>query len=202
MSHQAHPTITGPAFLVLVSNDVFEVRIRVLCQEALNEISGFVRRKSHEHPNLINIAGVQTDRMPSLRSTIPELQEVVGALRRSSHLARSLQTEKQQINHQTIVLEHETRELQATNQPIAVGMVHVLIAQLDVVLGGYVVGQVMVHDQTKQSVQQSKIDLLVDLGQFSLDHHVGFALGSLPNVGQVVDSLRPLVRQERRNFGV
>ena len=60
----------------------------------------------------------------------------------------------------------------------------------------------MIEDQTKQTVQQRQIDLLVDLGQDSLHHDVALALARLPDVRQVVDALTPLVDEKRGRLRV
>lgn len=62
--------------------------------------------------------------------------------------------------------------------------------------------QVVVHDQTKQAVKQSQVDLLEDLGELRLHHDVALALARLPHLVQVVDALAPLVGEQRRRFRV
>jgi hypothetical protein len=62
--------------------------------------------------------------------------------------------------------------------------------------------QVVVHDETQETVEKSEIDLFVDLRQLSFHQDVAFSLASFPNFVQVVDSLTPLVDEERSGFGI
>ena len=61
--------------------------------------------------DLVDVAGVETDRVTRLSDSVLELQEVVGQLRRPSHLACSLQAEDKQIEYEAVVLKDEIREL-------------------------------------------------------------------------------------------
>ena len=54
--HQPHPRVTWPAFLVAVSDDILEVRVGLLGQEALDEVSGLVRGEAEEDPDPINVS--------------------------------------------------------------------------------------------------------------------------------------------------
>ena len=65
-----------------------------------------------------------------------------------------------------------------------------LVVDDDVVLGSHVVGDVVVDNQSQQSVEQSQIDLLIELLEPGLHHHVALALTRLPHFVQVVDSCR------------
>ena len=79
---------------------------------------------------------------------------------------------------------------------------HTLVGQDDVVLRRDVVRQVVVENEAQQAVEQCQVDLLVYLGQNGLHHDVALALAGLPDVRQVVDTLAPLIHQERRRLGV
>ena len=61
-----------------------------------------------------------------------------------------------------------------------------------VVLGCYIISQVVVQDEAQKTIEQSQIDLLVDLRKHSLHEHVAFTFASLPDIGQVIDALAPL----------
>jgi hypothetical protein len=137
-----------------------------------------------------------------LSLAITELQEVVGALRRTSNLTGSLRAQKKKIQNKTVKLEDERRELQTTDHTITVDMVHVFVCQLDVVLCRDVIRQVVVHNQPEKRVQECKLHLLVDLGELCLDHDIAFAILRLPHSVKIVDSLGPLVNQQWRNLGV
>jgi len=66
-----------------------------------------------------------------------------------------------------------------------------------VVLSGDVVGQVVIQNQAKQSIEKGQIDLFIDLRKNGLHKHVAFALASLPDIGQIIDALAPLRRQTK-----
>ena len=60
----------------------------------------------------------------------------------------------------------------------------------------------MIEDETQQSVEQGEINLLVYLRGNSLHQDIAFTLAGLPDVGQVVDYLAPLVDQQRWRLGI
>lgn len=45
MFHQSHPSITGPAFLIVIAHNVLIVGIRVLSQVPLDQISRLICRE-------------------------------------------------------------------------------------------------------------------------------------------------------------
>ena len=61
-------------------------------------------------------------------------------------------------------------------------MVHILVVDDHVILGGHVVGNVVVHDQPEQPVEQGQVNLFVELLEVALHHHVAFPVRCLPNV--------------------
>ena len=79
---------------------------------------------------------------------------------------------------------------------------HTLVRQHRIVLRRDIVSQVVVQNQTQQTIEQREIDLLVHLRENRLHEHVALALARLPDVGQVVDALAPLVHEQRRWLGV
>lgn len=64
--HQSHSSITRPALLVVVANDVLIVRIGMLGEVALNEVSRFFRVEAEEDPDSIDVSTIQTNRMRCL----------------------------------------------------------------------------------------------------------------------------------------
>lgn len=42
MLHEAHAGVSGPAFLVIIANDVFIVGVRVLCQVTLDQVPSLI----------------------------------------------------------------------------------------------------------------------------------------------------------------
>ena len=151
MTHEPHPGVARPAFLVLVPNYILKIRIRLLRQEPLNEVSRFIGSESEEDPNFIHVSRVEPYGMPRLRCAIPELEEIIRLLWRwrASNFACSLQAKQQQIDDQAVELEHEGRELQTTNQAVRICVVHILIIQLNIVFRSDVIGQIVIHDKSQ-----------------------------------------------------
>mmetsp|Transcript_15391 Transcript_15391/g.46047 ORF Transcript_15391/g.46047 Transcript_15391/m.46047 type:complete len:239 (-) Transcript_15391:180-896(-) len=174
----------------------------MLGEVALDELFCLLGREAEEDVQLVHVATVETDRVLGLGLQIAEGQKVVGQLGRAGHLACALQTEQQYVQQEAVVLHNERTELQATNQPVGVGVRHVLERELDVVLGGHVVSDVVVKHQTQQQIQQSQIHLLVQAVELRLQHHHARAIRRVPRLVQVVDALTPLVDQEGWRLGV
>ncbi len=63
-----------------------------------------------------------------------------------------------------------------------------LIVDDNVVFGRHVIGDVVVDDETKQSVEKRQIDLLVHLLKVRLQHDVTLPFTGVPHVLQVVDT--------------
>lgn len=81
-------------------------------------------------------------------------------------------------------------------------MSHVLVCKHSVVLGSDIIGQVVIENQPKQTIEEGQIDLLIDLREHRLHQNIAFAVICLPNISQVVNSLTPLVNQERWGLGI
>ena len=75
--HQTHATVARPALLVHIPHDVLVVRIRVLRQEALNQILRLFRREAEHHVHLIHVSCVQADRVARLRFRVVEAAVLV-----------------------------------------------------------------------------------------------------------------------------
>ncbi len=76
----------------------------------------------------IDVTGVEPDRVASFSGGIPILQEVVGHLRGSSHLAGSMETENEQIKDKAVVLEDESRKLKTADETKSIDMSHILVS--------------------------------------------------------------------------
>ena len=63
-----------------------------------------------------------------------------------------------------------------------------LVVDDDVVFGGHVISNVVVHNEPEQPVEEGQINLLVDLLIPRLQHHVTLSLTGVPHVVQVVDA--------------
>lgn len=157
-----------------------------LVRPLANSFSGKI--SPEEDVNAINIATEQPDGMTNLRSDILERQEVVGHLRRSRHLTRSLQAQHKKIQHKAVVLRDERRELKTPNDAVAVRVIHVFVSNHDVVLRGHVIGDIVIDNQPQQSIEKRQINLLVQLLELRLQQNVAFAFRHLPNILKIVDT--------------
>ena len=160
MLHAPHSAIAGPAHLVGVADDILVVGIRILREEPLDQILGVLLAKAEDHDEAVQVPAVQADGVPELRVHILEGQELVGQLRRPGDLRGPGQTQHQQVQDHAVVLEDEGSELQALDQTVRVGVVHVLVVDDNVVLRSHVVCDVVIDDQSEQSVQQREVHLL------------------------------------------
>ena len=149
MFDQPHSTVSWPAALVVVSDDIVVCRIRVCREIALDEIASFICSEAEQNVQTINITRVKSDGMTSLRRGIAILKEVVWHLRRACHLAGSLKAKNEQIQYEAVVLENKGRELKTTNEAKRINMGHVLVCQGCVVLGGYVIGKIVIQNEAK-----------------------------------------------------
>ena len=86
MLHAPHSAISRPTHLVGVADNVLIVRIRVLCQEPLDEILGVLLAEAEDHDEAVKVSAVQSDRMPQLCVHVLEGQELVGELWRPGDL--------------------------------------------------------------------------------------------------------------------
>lgn len=50
----------------------------------------------------------------------------------------------------------------------------------------------MIKDKTEQTIEQSQINLLVDLREHSLHQDITLSFTGLPDISEIVDSLTPL----------
>ena len=81
-------------------------------------------------------------------------------------------------------------------------MGHVLVRDDHVVLRRDVIRDVVVDDEAEQAVEHGEVNLLKHLLEFGLEHDDALAVVGVPHVGEVVDTLAPLVHQQRRRLSV
>lgn len=74
----------------------------------------------------VDVSTVQADGVSTLCSTVLEAEEIIGHLWRSSHFTGTVETQNEQVHHQPIVLHNEGGKLQASDDAVGVGVVHVL----------------------------------------------------------------------------
>ena len=63
-----------------------------------------------------------------------------------------------------------------------------LVVDDDVVLGRHVIGDVVVDDETQESVEKRQIDFLVHFLVLGLEHHITLPLSCVPHILEIVDS--------------
>ena len=63
-----------------------------------------------------------------------------------------------------------------------------LVVDGDVVLCRHVVSYVVIKDKTQQPVQQRQVNLLVQLVEACLQHHIALSLRRIPDIGHVIDA--------------
>lgn len=97
MLHEPHSSVSWPALLIIVAHHVLIVRIRVLSQIALNEVSSLLMGEAKQYMNPIYIPRIKPDWMPSLNFCVPVSNEFVWHLWWASNLAGSSQPKKQKI---------------------------------------------------------------------------------------------------------
>ena len=200
--HQAHTRVAWPTLAVIVPDHVLIVRVGVLGQVALDQVLTLLRRQPQQQVQLVDVAAVETDRVALLRRHVAKSEKLIGHGGWPRDLGGAREPEDQEIEHQPVVLHDEGRELQPAQQPVRVGVVHVLEGDVDIVLGGHVVGEVVVDDEAQQPIKQRQVDLLVHLGELRLDAHDAVALGRVPHVLEVVDAQAPLVDEQWRRLCV
>lgn len=157
----------------------------------------------------VDVAGVEANGMSGFGGTITVLEEVVRELQRTGHFTGTLEAEDEEIEDEAIVLEDESGELKTTDEAISVGVRHVykelvspcnesdpnvltFVREDRVVLRRDVVHQVVVKDETEEAVEKGEVNLLVHAREGGLHHDVALAVGSLPDVCEVIDTLTPL----------
>lgn len=97
MLDQTHATIPRPATLVVVADDIVICRIWVRTEVTLDEIAGLLRSEAEENVDPVDVSGIQPNGVPCLGSGVAILQEVVGHLRWTCHLACTLQPEDEDV---------------------------------------------------------------------------------------------------------
>lgn len=90
-------------------------------------------------------------------------------------------------------MEDERGELHALNDTVEVGVVHVFEADHHVVFGRHVVRDVVIYNQSQQTIQEQQIDLLIYLIQLGLEEHQRLSLTHIPDTMEVVDPLTELI---------
>ena len=98
---------------VIIPDDVVVHGVSVCAEVPRGEIARLFRSEPEENRNPIDVAGVGSDGW-----RVAVLQEIVRQLRRSSHLAGTLQTQDDQVRYETLGLENEGGELKTTDETV------------------------------------------------------------------------------------
>ena len=139
MLDQAHAAVPWPAFFVVVADDILIVWIWVFCEEALDKISRILFVKLKNYVNLVDIAHVQAYRVAYFSFHVLETHKLIRLIYWTCKLKSPLLSKHTQVKHQSIVLEHKARELEASNKAVRISVTHVLVRYNNVVLCRHVV---------------------------------------------------------------
>ncbi len=90
--------------------------------------------------------------------------------------------------------------MEAHDNTVKVGMIHVFEIDADVVFSGHVISDVMVDDKPEESIQESEIDLLIYFIEAGLEQDKRLSFSGIPSTMQVIDALAVLVEQEWWGF--
>jgi hypothetical protein len=112
----------------------------------LNQLPGFLLFKLKKDKEPVNIPAVHANRMSLLSSFVLEAHELIGLLGRASQIGCARESQRQQIQDQTVVLENEGGKLQTLEDSVRVCVVHVFVSQHYVVFSCHVVSDVVVNN--------------------------------------------------------
>ena len=85
--------------------------------------------------------------------------------------------------------------MQPSNQTIRIDMIHIFVIQHNVGFGDAVIRDIVINNKLHQSTQQGQFEFVVQFIECRLHHDGTFALRSLPNICEIVDSLTPFVNE-------
>ncbi len=74
----------------------------------------------------VHITREESDGVTSFRLYVLEGEEVIGHLWWSSHLAGALQPQHKKVQYQPVILDYKGGKLETTDDPVRVGVIHVL----------------------------------------------------------------------------
>ena len=61
-------------------------------------------------------------------------------------------------------------------------MVHIFVIDYNIVFGRHVISDVMIDDQSKNSIEQCQIDLFVKFFKSTFHHDITFTIRGFPNI--------------------
>ena len=127
MFHEPHPSISRPALLIVISNHIFIVRIRMLRKIPLDKVSSLFVGEAEQYMDPIYVSRIQPNRVPGLNFCVPISNELIRHLWRTSNLSSSSQSKKQEIQHKPIILYNKRSKLESTYKTIRICVTHILI---------------------------------------------------------------------------
>lgn len=122
---ETHTTVSRPAALVVIADDIVVGRVRICTEVPLNEVPSLFSCKAEQDVEPIDVARIEADWVARFGYGVAILQEIVGHLRRPGHFTGAVQSEDEQIKDEPIVLEDERRELESADQAIGIIVRHV-----------------------------------------------------------------------------
>jgi hypothetical protein len=195
MLHQPHPAVLRPALLVVVADDVLVVGVGVFGEVALDELTGFVLGEFEDDVESVDVAHVDADRVFGLELEGFVEHEFVGVLGGAGELAGAVQAENEQVEDQAVELEDEAGELQALDNPVIIGVVHILEINNHIILRRHILGYIMIHNQPQEPTQKQQINLLIHLIQLRLEQHQRLPLTHIPHPMQIINPLTELIHK-------
>ena len=81
-------------------------------------------------------------------------------------------------------------------------MTHVLEGYYDIVLGGHVVSQVVIDNQSEEFIQECKIDLVIEFLELCLHQHDTLVFRDIPDISEIIDALTPFVYEKWRRLRI
>jgi hypothetical protein len=114
----------------------------------------------------------------------------------AGELAGAVQAENEQVEDQAVELEDEAGELQSLDNPVIIGVVHILEINNHVILRRHILGYIMIHNQPQEPTQKQQINLLIHLIQLRLEQHQRLPLTHIPHPMQIINPLTELIHQQ------
>ena len=90
---ETHATVSRPAALVVIADDVVVGRVWIRAEVPLNEVPSLLSCKAEQDVEPIDVARIEADWVARFGYGVAILQEVVGHLRGSSHFTGAMQSE-------------------------------------------------------------------------------------------------------------
>jgi len=79
------------------------------------------------------------------------------------------------------------------NDSVAVRVIHILEVDNNIILSCHVISDIVIDDESQQSIQESQIDFLVDFLETGFQQNNTLAFRSIPYSLEVIDTLTPFV---------